>query len=688
MLRTSAVLGITFLCCLVVGCGSNPPSVSPDAGDTDVQAGLDALGLDVPVPEENVVDVPACPSGQTRCGDRCVSVQTDPTHCGGCAVDCTTLPNVDPAGVACVDSRCTVSTACRTGTGDCDGVASNGCETDLTAAAHCGRCETACSGETLLCTMVAGVDGGTERHCANGCTSATPTRCGSACVETSSDPLHCGSCTGSCTTPSNGTVACIAGACSTICNAGFHRCGTLCQSNESPDSCGAACTPCAPPPANAVATCTGGVCGSACMMGFHRCDDRCVSNMSPSSCGASCSPCEPPPNGRASCDGTACGVVCNAGFHLCGTECVSNTSLNTCGTSCAPCAGTPNGSASCDGLTCGITCSPGFHDCAGRCVSSSDIGSCGTRCAACPMGPAGTTPTCTAGACSTECLDGYHRCGGSCVLTTSVAGCGSSCDPCAVPTNATSTCDGNACGYTCRAGFADCDGAATNGCEGDLSLPTSCGACSTNCLAPGPHTAPTCEVSSGVRSCGVRCEAGWTDCDANLANGCEALGACFTAQTLFTEDFEATSYPRWSLELPWHRWASGTSAWAPFHGFGTLTTAAYNTFECRIEGYTTMTSDLDVSRAVSVSLQFDSFTHRGATDGYAIEVSTDRGATWTRAGFSAATVSDWESRSVDLSAFSGSSTLRFRFYYLTICPGTRLEWSIDNVSVTARVRTY
>jgi hypothetical protein len=102
-----------------------------------------------------------------------------------------------------------------------------------------------------------------------------------------------------------------------------------------------------------------------------------------------------------------------------------------------------------------------------------------------------------------------------------------------------------------------------------------------------------------------------------------------------------------------------------------------------------MTSDLDVTRAISVTLQFLSFSHRGTTDGYAIEASTDRGTTWTRVnGFTLSTISDWETRAVDLTPFAGTPALRFRFYYLRICPGVEFEWSVDDVSVTARMRTY
>lgn len=102
-----------------------------------------------------------------------------------------------------------------------------------------------------------------------------------------------------------------------------------------------------------------------------------------------------------------------------------------------------------------------------------------------------------------------------------------------------------------------------------------------------------------------------------------------------------------------------------------------------------MTSDIDAREAVSLGLYFASYDFRGRADGYAVEVSTNRGSTWTPiSSFYLFTTADWESRSVDLTAFAGSPTLRFRFYYLSICSGPYMEWDIDDVSVQALVRNY
>lgn len=84
----------------------------------------------------------ACPLGTVDCGGACVSTSTSAAHCGRCDNACSA-----PAGyvAACREGVCAAT--CRTGFGDCDGDASNGCETDVrTSTAHCGRCGRACTG--------------------------------------------------------------------------------------------------------------------------------------------------------------------------------------------------------------------------------------------------------------------------------------------------------------------------------------------------------------------------------------------------------------------------------------------------------------------------------------------------------------------------------------------------------------
>jgi hypothetical protein len=63
------------------------------------------------------------------------------THCGGCGLACTTIPNGNPA---CVNGVCVLA-ACNSGFGDCDGDPANGCETNLlSSATNCGSCGRVC----------------------------------------------------------------------------------------------------------------------------------------------------------------------------------------------------------------------------------------------------------------------------------------------------------------------------------------------------------------------------------------------------------------------------------------------------------------------------------------------------------------------------------------------------------------
>lgn len=61
------------------------------------------------------------------------------SHCGACGVSC----EAANASVSCVSGRC--QRACLAGYEDCDTDAANGCEADLRrSTAHCGRCAAAC----------------------------------------------------------------------------------------------------------------------------------------------------------------------------------------------------------------------------------------------------------------------------------------------------------------------------------------------------------------------------------------------------------------------------------------------------------------------------------------------------------------------------------------------------------------
>ncbi|HEX9051412.1 MAG TPA: MXAN_6577-like cysteine-rich protein [Anaeromyxobacter sp.] len=128
-----------------------------------------------------------CPSGETDCGGRCVSLLSDPGNCGACG-----------AAVKALETCAAGAPACAAGIDACGGAC-----TDLARdPANCGACGNACAAGAYCTTA-----GGTTS-----CTDACPagfTACGGACVDLLSDRFHCGACGNAC--PSGQT--CDAGAC-------------------------------------------------------------------------------------------------------------------------------------------------------------------------------------------------------------------------------------------------------------------------------------------------------------------------------------------------------------------------------------------------------------------------------------------------------------------------------------------
>ena len=210
----------------------------------------------------------ACVTGSGDCNglrdDGCeVDLATSELHCGACGRSCVT------AGVAtarCADARCQI-VACATGFADCDGDASNGCETDTRASnAHCGACRMACAAGTA-CSA-----GACRSTCAAG-----ETFCAGRCVDTRAAPADCGSCGNVCPDRPSSSPACAAGACSIRCDVGFASCdgseanGCEVDTRATAVHCGGCAMPC-PARAGATATCANGVCGYACASGLADCD--------------------------------------------------------------------------------------------------------------------------------------------------------------------------------------------------------------------------------------------------------------------------------------------------------------------------------------------------------------------------------------------------------------------------------
>ncbi len=262
------------------------------------------------------------PDMVSPCGD----TQSDAQNCGTCGHDCTKLPHVTGQGVVCTAGKCVVPlSACATGFTHCSTNVDDGCEVDLSQPAHCGSCTNACAVSAPLCS-----GSGSTFTCTVMCSSPTPDRCTSQCVNLNSDPNNCKTCGTACTF-ANASATCSTGTCAIgACNTGYKDCKngpadgceTYVMGSDKTNcgDCGNACSF-----ANAAASCATGVCQlGACNFGYADCKngaaDGCETNtqndpMNCNACNAKCGLTE-------SCATAACGKTtptCGAG---CDATCV------------------------------------------------------------------------------------------------------------------------------------------------------------------------------------------------------------------------------------------------------------------------------------------------------------------------------------------------------------------------------
>jgi hypothetical protein len=130
----------------------------------------------------------------------------------------------------------------------------------------------------------------------------------------------------------------------------------------------------------------------------------------------------------------------------------------------------------------------------------------------------------------TSCPAGQHLCGATCVPSDDPQyGCGAAaCAPCDVP-HATAGCGGTpaACAPAkCNAGWADCNALPADGCETDLSNPKTCGTCTKTCGAP----LPLCDGTG----CVATCVPPKVDCGGSCANTTSDPNHCGTSCTTCT----------------------------------------------------------------------------------------------------------------------------------------------------------
>jgi hypothetical protein len=175
-----------------------------DGGRLDGRADADADSRDGSM-DAGFVDGSGCvPLAETCNGfdddcdgstDEDFDFANDPSNCGACEQSCS-FPGVIPT---CAGATCQI--VCQGGWKDCDGRMSNGCETDLSAAADCGDCGVNCG--SRICRDV-----GAMFECATAC-AAGEVVCGGTCTDRNTDPENCGDCGAVC--PSG--ESCVGGTC-------------------------------------------------------------------------------------------------------------------------------------------------------------------------------------------------------------------------------------------------------------------------------------------------------------------------------------------------------------------------------------------------------------------------------------------------------------------------------------------
>ncbi|MFO0624782.1 MAG: hypothetical protein U0325_04135 [Polyangiales bacterium] len=193
-------------------CGNSCPT--PSSGSRVCRAGTCAIG--------------SCQTGTEDCdmntANGCeVPILTDLNNCGACGRRCPTPPNAVPS---CVGGACGIL-RCNAGWADCDGQASNGCETNITLPGNCGRCGNTCAfaNASAVCTngtcglgTCASGFGNCDGQASNGCETSL-----------SANTANCGACGNVCSGPAGSSVSCVSGACRTACPAGQTDCGGVCR---------------------------------------------------------------------------------------------------------------------------------------------------------------------------------------------------------------------------------------------------------------------------------------------------------------------------------------------------------------------------------------------------------------------------------------------------------------------------
>jgi hypothetical protein len=234
-----------------------------------------ACGNVCPAGERCIDGVCGCLSGKKDCYGMCTDTSSDISNCGACGNFCVDPEDAGPPppnmAYGCSKSQCG-KLICVASWRNCNGTLDDGCEVDvereiapgLLDPGNCGGCGVACAPDQECRRLAGGV-------IVCGC-KGSQTFCGSpgnySCVDTSTDPKHCGLCNHACPfvdlRNQHQVASCIKGVCGTECEPGWGDCNGNpadgCETNLSYD--GANC----------------GACGNRCSTGVGQpcVDGRCL----------------------------------------------------------------------------------------------------------------------------------------------------------------------------------------------------------------------------------------------------------------------------------------------------------------------------------------------------------------------------------------------------------------------------
>lgn len=505
---------------LCVGCSADPECPLGTVCDT-------ASGSCIP----GCATSATCPSSFECCAKECVNPSSNVDHCGACETPCKPVGGSGKceAGVCKVDK-------CDLGLADCNGSASDGCETTPGVdPLHCGACNNACPEPANAAATCVNGNCGTGA-CKPGFESCDSNPANGCEVNLQTSVGNCGTCNLVCDLLNSNEI-CKDGACAVgSCVAGFADCDKAsangCEINTltSSDHCGGCGNKCDFP--NGAGTCNSGICTlSSCAAPWKDCDLQAAngceknSNTDPQHCGTcgnACSTGQVCQNGSCVLSGCAPPTAnCDSNPADCETN--TNTSTANCG-GCGIACTNAHGSTSCIAAVCTPVCATGWGNCDGDPKNGCETplntlencGACGSYCAL-----PNATPSCDTGQCTVAtCLTGFGNCNGlnpdGCEINVNTSvpncgGCGSACSP----NNGTPSCSGGNCSIACNGGYADCNSnPRIDGCEVNLTNNSqNCSACGTTC----PPATPNCVGGSCISAC----PSGFADCDGNAGNGCE-----------------------------------------------------------------------------------------------------------------------------------------------------------------------